>query len=80
MKALFADSGFTLTKWFANIEDILDEVLESDYAPQARYLRIHSFHPGAQGAIGLKWIPQQNLLTLCGIRVTRKGELRKRDV
>ena len=54
MKELFADSGFTLTKWSANSQDILDEVPEEDGALHARDLGMHSFNPAVQCAMGLK--------------------------
>ena len=41
MKALFADSGFSLTKWSANSQDILEELPEPDRAPQAHDLGIN---------------------------------------
>ena len=47
MKTLFADSGFTLMKWSANSQNILEEVPEQDCAPQAHDLEIHTFHPDA---------------------------------
>ena len=53
MKTLFADSGFTITKWSANSQDNLEQVPEPDRAPQTRDHGIHSFLPGAQGAMGL---------------------------
>ena len=47
MKELFSDSGFTLTKWSANSQEILDKVPEEDHAPQAWNLSTHSFNPAA---------------------------------
>ena len=67
-------------KWSANSQDILEKVPEPDHAPQARDHGIHSFHPCAQGAMALKWIPEHDLLTLCVGRDKRQGDLRKRDV
>ena len=80
MKILFADSGFTITKWSANSQEVLEQVPEQDRAPQARDLGIHSFLPGAQGTMGLKWIPEYYLLTLRGGKEKRKGDLCERDV
>ena len=54
MNTLFADSGFTLTKWPDKSQDILEVVPEQHHAHQAHDLGIHSFQPSAQVAMGLK--------------------------
>ena len=77
---IFRDSRFTTMKWSTNSQDVLEQVSETDRAPKARDLGIHSFLPCAQDAMGLKWIPEHDLLTLRSGKDKRKGDLCKRDV
>ena len=41
---------------------------------------MHSFNMAVHGAMGLKWLPKQDLSTLHGGRKPRTEELRKRDI
>ena len=80
MKALFADFGFTLTKWSATSPEILNEIPKHDRDPQARELCTQSFNPRTQDVMGLKWLPEKDLLTLHGGRDQRNTDLTKRSI
>ena len=61
---LFSDSGFKLTKWSANAEDILQIIPKEARAPASRII-MHGGSPSqVHGTMGLQWDPVTDCLSL----------------
>ena len=62
---LSTDSSFQLTKWATNTMEVYADIPEDQHAPTNTLLQDHN-SPTTQGAMGLRWNPLTDLLTLDG--------------
>ena len=60
---LFADSSFQLTKWSTKASEVYADITEDQHAPRNMLLLDHN-SPTTLGAMGLRWNPLTDLLTL----------------
>ena len=60
---LFADSGFKLTKWSANVEEILQIIPQDVRAPLSCIITNGSSPSQVHGTMGLQWDPTTNHLS-----------------
>ena len=61
---LFADSGFKLTKWSADAEEILQIIPQDVRAPSSRIITDGSSPSQIHGTLGLQWDPSTDYLSL----------------
>ena len=61
---LFSDSGFNLTKWSANTEEILNIVSEKARASASRIITDNGSPSMVHGTMGLQWDPSTDTLSL----------------
>jgi hypothetical protein len=78
--ALFADSGFQLTKWSANSDEILSIIPEEARASASRIILDGGSPLQVHGTMGLQWEPAKDTLTLAtkdaaSLVHTRRGML-----
>jgi hypothetical protein len=63
--ALFADSGFQLTKWAANSDEVLEMIPEESHAPSSTKVITEEGHDASvHGTMGLQWETENDTLTL----------------
>ena len=61
---LFSDSGFKLTKWSANAEEILNIIPEEARASTSKILTPNGSPSQVHGTMGLQWDPSTDSLSL----------------